>query len=213
MLVLGKKFENPVDRLDRAARVQRREHEVAGLGRLDARFHRFPVPYFPEQDDMRRLAQDFLETGLIRKRVPPDLLLRDQRGRGNPAPGRVRVVHQGVVPVFDRILDRDNVPGKVAAHIVQNGREGGRFARPGRTGDQAQPETPLHQLAQAVGDHGVDAQRFEPGNVGAQHAAGDPEAAFAEMDLDAHAHRRAEGSRIAAEVGHSPAVQRRPELL
>ena len=57
LLVRREHRDDAVDRLGRVERVQRREHQVAGLGRVQRRFDRLEVAHLADQDDVGVLAQ------------------------------------------------------------------------------------------------------------------------------------------------------------
>ena len=85
-----------VDRRRRGRRVQRAEHEVAGLGRLDGDGDRLEIAQLADQDDVRVLAQRRAQRVLERVGVRVHLALVDQ--------ALLVLVHE-----LDRILDRDDV--------------------------------------------------------------------------------------------------------
>ena len=96
LLVRREDGDDAVDRLGRVERVQRREHEVAGLGREQRRLDRLEVAHFADQDDVGILAQRAAQRLRERLRVDRDLALVDDR----------LVV---AVQELDRILDRHDV--------------------------------------------------------------------------------------------------------
>ena len=97
LLLLGRELvDDAVDGARRAGRVQRAEHEVAGLGGRDRRRDRLEVAHLAEQDDVGVLAQRAPDRLVERRDVGPDLALRDDR---------LLVL----VEVLDRVLDRDDV--------------------------------------------------------------------------------------------------------
>jgi hypothetical protein len=57
LLVRREDGDDAVDRLGRVERVQRREHEVAGLGGEQRRLDRLEVAHFADEDDVGILAQ------------------------------------------------------------------------------------------------------------------------------------------------------------
>src|SRR5690606_24555781 len=64
------------DRLDRVRRMQRREHEVPGLGCLHRGVDGRRVTHLADQDDVGVLAPCRAQTCLERLRVLPDVALR-----------------------------------------------------------------------------------------------------------------------------------------
>ena len=61
-------IDDAIDRRRRGRRVQRAEHQVAGLGRLDRDRHRLEVAHLADQDDVRILAQRRAQRVLERHR-------------------------------------------------------------------------------------------------------------------------------------------------
>ena len=98
LLVRREHRDDAVDGLRRVEGVQRREHQVAGLGGVHRGFDRFHVAHFADQDDVRVLAQGAAQRVGERSRVDADLALVDD----------ALVV---AVQVFDRVLDGDDVRG------------------------------------------------------------------------------------------------------
>ena len=96
VVVRREEVEHAVDRLGGVDRVDRREHEVAGLGGRQRRLDRLLVAHLADQDHVRVLAQDAPQRALERHRVDADLALVD---------------HRALVAVdeLDRVLDRDDV--------------------------------------------------------------------------------------------------------
>ncbi len=121
LLRRGEHVDDPVDRLRRGARVQRREHEVAGLRRGEREADRLEVAHLADQDVVGVLAQRAAERVRERQRVRPELALVDQ--------ALLRLVHE-----LDRVLDREDVPVHVRVHVVDHRRERRRLsgARSGR---------------------------------------------------------------------------------
>ena len=88
--------DHTVDRLRRALRVQRREHEVPGLGGGQRSRDRLEVAHFADEDDVGIFAQGRAKRLGERRRVRAELaLVHDAR----PVP----------VQELDRILDREDV--------------------------------------------------------------------------------------------------------
>ncbi|MGC3956014.1 MAG: hypothetical protein QM804_17515 [Propionicimonas sp.] len=134
LLVGGEAVDDPVDRLGGALGMQGAQHQVAGLGGGERDRDRLRVPQLADQNDVRVLPQDAAQCLAERGGVRADLPLVDQR----PA---------GVVQVLDRILDGDDVHRQRPVHDVDHGRQGGRLARTGRSGDQHEAAGLQRQLA------------------------------------------------------------------
>ena len=71
--------DDAVDRLGRVERVQRREHEVAGLGREQRRFDRLEVAHFADENDVGILPQRAAQRLRERARVDRHFALVDDR--------------------------------------------------------------------------------------------------------------------------------------
>ena len=96
LLVRREDVDDPVDGLRGRLRVQRGEHEVAGLGRGQRGRHRLQVAQLADQDDVRVLPQHPLERLGEAGRVDADLALVDHAAAV-------------VVQELDRVLDGDDV--------------------------------------------------------------------------------------------------------
>ena len=96
LAVGGKLIDHAVDRRRRGRRVQRAEHEVAGLRRLDGDRHRLEIAHLADEHDVRIFAQRRAQRVLERVGVRAHLALVDQ--------ALLVLVHE-----LDRILDRDDV--------------------------------------------------------------------------------------------------------
>ena len=96
LLVRREEVDDAVDRLGRAHRVQRREHEVTGLGGRQRGPHRLGVAHLTDEDDVGVLAQHALERAEEVVGVRADLALVDDR------------LLVGVEDL-DRVLDRHDV--------------------------------------------------------------------------------------------------------
>ena len=96
LLVRRERRDDAVDGFRRVERVQRREHEVAGLGGDERRLDRLGVAHFADEDDVGVLAQRAAQARRVRRRVEADFALRDDRLRV--------LVHE-----LDRVFDREDV--------------------------------------------------------------------------------------------------------
>ena len=123
LLVRREHRDDAVDRLGRVDGVQRRQHEVAGLGRGHRDLRGLEVAHLADQDHVGILAQRRTQRARERHRVEPDLAL---------------VEHRALVAerVLDRVLDRDDVIRVLRVDVVDHRGERGRLARAGRAGDE-----------------------------------------------------------------------------
>src|SRR5687767_4416633 len=131
--VVGEEVYDAVEGLVRAVGVQRGEHEVTGLGELDAVFHGVAVADFADQDHIGRLPQRVLERHVPALGVDTHLALR----------------HHAVamrVYVLDRVLDRDYVTAGLLVAVVDHRRERGRLARARGAYDDAEAALRQHDL-------------------------------------------------------------------
>ena len=78
LLGLGERVDHAIDRADGVRRVQRREHEVAGLGGGERGGDRLAVAQLAEQDHVGRLAQRGAQAGGEGRDVRADLALVDE---------------------------------------------------------------------------------------------------------------------------------------
>ncbi len=95
---------------------------MAGLGKLNAELHRFPVADLADQDDVRCLAQGILQRGEPGLGIDADLALRDD--------AVVVGMH-----VLDRILDRDDVTVRILVAMTDHRGQRRRLTRTGRADD------------------------------------------------------------------------------
>src|SRR5207253_3126987 len=80
------------------ARVQRREHQVAGLGGGERPLGRIPIAHLAHEDHVRVLTQAVAKAPLEALHVPPHLALRHQGSLARQA-------------VLDGIFQRDDAAG------------------------------------------------------------------------------------------------------
>jgi hypothetical protein len=137
LLDAGEKLDHAAERLGGVDRVHRREHEVAGLGRLQRGLRRLRVAKLADQDHVRVLPQRASKRLLERLGVEPDLTLVDDAA---------------VVGMddLDRVLDRDDVLLPRPVHVVDHRRERRRLPRAGRAGHEDEPAVLLGELPHAV---------------------------------------------------------------
>ena len=128
--------------------MQRGQAKVARLRIGNGGRHGFTVADFADKDHIGGLAQRVLECGLQRLRVTADLAL----------------VHDRFLVlelVFNRVFDRENVPGELLVAAVDHRGQRGALARAGGAHHQDEPALFHDQFAQ----DGRQAQRVEFGDV------------------------------------------------
>ena len=94
--LVGEEIDDAVECLVGAVGVQRREHQVPGLGELDAVFHGLAVADLADQDHIRCLPQGVPEGAVPGIGVDADLAVRDDAA--------LVLMHE-----FHRVLDGDDV--------------------------------------------------------------------------------------------------------
>ncbi len=119
-------------------RVERREHEVARLRRVQRDRHRLRVAHFADEDDVRVLAERGAQRGGEARRVVADLALADHAA-------------DVVVGELDRILDRDDVVVPRAVDVVDHRGQRGRLTRAGDAGDQDEAAALHRELLEHLG--------------------------------------------------------------
>ena len=160
--------------LGRAHRVQRREHEVAGLGGGQRGPHRLGVAHLADEDHVGVLAQHPLQRAVEVVGVGADLALVHDR----PLVG---------VQDLDRVLDRHDVTRLVLVDVVDHRGERRRLARAGRAGDEHEAALLLGEAAARSAGSPRSSNDGMPGQHAAEHEADgaalaehvDPEAAEA----------------------------------
>ena len=156
------------DRLGRVEGVQRREHEVAGLGSGERGLDGLQVAHFADEDHVRVLAQRALESLTEAHRVDADFALVDDRPL---------VADEEL----DRVLDRHDVAGLVGVDVVDHRGEGGRLARAGRSGHQDEAALLAGDLLQHLGQE----QLIDGGDLEGNDAEHDADGAALLEDVDA----------------------------
>ena len=150
--------------------VERREHEVAGLGRGQRRGDRLEVAHLAEEDHVGVLAQRTAQRLGEADRVLADLALVDDAALV-------------VVQELDRVLDRDDVVGAGAVDLVDQRRERGRLTRARRAGHE-------HEAARLRGElveRGRQAELLERGDRRRDHPEGGREALALVVGVDTEA--------------------------
>jgi hypothetical protein len=155
--VLDPHIEKPRDGFRRAVRVQCREDEMAGEGRLHGYSGRIRVTDLTDHDHVRVVAQDGPQAG---RKVEIDVRLH------------LHLTDPSQL-VFDRILDRENLD-RGSIDLLEHGIERRRLARAGRTRDEDDPIRLCHQSPEALNLVGIEAEfrkvEFDPAAV--QHTQG-----------------------------------------
>ena len=123
LLVRREDGDDAVDGLGRVQRVERREHEVARLGREQGGFDRLEVAHLADQDHVGVLAQGGAHGVGERPRVGRHLALVDDR----------LVV---LVQELDRVLDGHDVHAPRAVDVVHHAGQRRALAAARRAGDQ-----------------------------------------------------------------------------
>ena len=136
LLLRGREeLDHAADRLGGVDRVQRREDEVAGLGRLQRGLRGLGVAELADQDHVRVLAE----------RAPQRL--RRSSAVSSPTSRWLTMQPWSRVQDLDRVLDRDDVLPARAVDVVDHRRERRRLARAGRAGDEHEPAVLLGEPA------------------------------------------------------------------
>ena len=136
LLALGEELDHAADRLGGVDGVQRREDEVARLGRLQRGLRRLGVAQLADQDRVRILAKRAAKRLAEALGVEADLALVDDRALIG-------------VQDLDRVLDRDDVRPPRAVDVVDHRGERRRLARAGRAGDEDEAAVLLGELLDA----------------------------------------------------------------
>ena len=134
--------------------MERAEHQVPGLRRLDGDRHRLEVAHLADEDDVGVLAQRGAQRVLERRGVEADLALVHE--------ALLVLVHE-----LERVLDRDDVIAALAVHVVHQRAERGGLARARRPRDEDEPLRLLADLQQfprqrhVLGRHDLARDRAE----------------------------------------------------
>ena len=135
----GIEGQNTIDRLRRVGGVQRREHQVTGLGRLERGVQRIDVSNLTDEQDVRILSQHAPQR--LRKAVGIGAHL-----------ALVDAALDVAVQELDRIFDRDDVGVPVLVDVMKHRRQRRRFSGPGDSRNENQPTRhqcdPLADLGQ-----------------------------------------------------------------
>ena len=115
MLIRREEIDDALHGLLRIDGVQGREHQMAGLGRVDGGAHRLDIAHFTDEDDVGRFTHGVSQRRFEVAGVDADLALVDHAAIVN-------------VAVFNRILDGDDVPRRGVIHVFDHRRERRRFS-------------------------------------------------------------------------------------
>src|SRR6266850_1691770 len=137
----------------RCRRVQRTEHEVAGLRRLDGDGDGLQVAHLAHQHDVRVLPQGGSQRPLESLGVHTHLPLRDD--------ALLVLVHE-----FDRVLDRDDVVRARAVDQIDQRAQRGGLPRAGRSGDEHETLLQVAELLHLL----RDAELLHAHDFGRDHA-------------------------------------------
>ena len=121
--------------------MQGTEHQMPGLRRRQREAYGFEVAHLAHQDGVRVFAQGRAQRLVEAEGIAVNLALVDQ--------ALLAFVHE-----FDRVLDRQDVAVLGIVLVVDHPRQGRRFTRTGRTGDQ-------HDTARIFGNFLEDLGRAE----------------------------------------------------
>ena len=114
--------------------MQRAKDQVAGFRRRHGQANGFQIAHLPHQNAVRVFAQGRAQRGREGLGHWPHFALVDQ-------------AFFRLVDKFNRVFHRQDVALLVAVEVIHHGRQGGRFARASRAGDQ-------HQAARLEGQIG-----------------------------------------------------------
>ena len=123
LLAEGKEAENTVDRLAGIHCMECAQDEVACLSRHQCHFDRGAIAHFADQNDFGRLAERGPQAVGIIVKIVPELPLIE----GGALCG---------VDEFDRVFEGDDVDGLLLVDLIEERRQGCRFAAAGCTRHQ-----------------------------------------------------------------------------
>jgi len=149
-LFLGREHvDHTVDGLGRRGGVQGPEYQVSGFGGCQRQPDGFQIAHFADEDDVRVLTQCGTQRLGKTQGVAMDLALVDQT--------LLRLMDE-----FDRVFDGEDMVVLGVVEVIEHRRQGGRFTRAGRAGNQ-------HQATRHVGDlaeHLAHSQVFHGQHLG-----------------------------------------------
>ena len=154
-LLLGwEEVHHAVHGLGRVHGVERRQDQVAGLGRLHRRPHGLGVPHLADQDHVGVLPQGGSERREEALGVAADLALVDRRDL---------VAEKDL----DRVLDRHDVALPGVVEVLDHRGQGRGLARAGRAGYQDQAARLVREPSDHLGQtHLVEARPADPERPG-----------------------------------------------
>ena len=123
MLFGWEEGDEAVDRRRHVGGVDRGEDEMTGLGCFQRRIDGFQVTHLSDHDDVRVLPERRAKCVGERRRVRPDLALRDD----------AFIVREDE---FDRVLDGDDLALSLTIDLVQHRGERRGFTHAGRPRDE-----------------------------------------------------------------------------
>src|SRR3984885_8573211 len=155
----GKEVDDAVDGLVRAVGVQGGQHQVPGLGELDAVFHGLAVADFADENHIRRLAQGVLEGQVPALAIDADFAVSDHAALVG-------------VHVFHWIFDGDDVATGFLVAVADHGGERGGLAGPGAPDQNHEAALGKYDLLQYGGQLELFERRYL-GVDGTKHRAGE----------------------------------------
>ena len=120
LTAVGKRVDEPVDRLIGGVGVRRRKGQVARLRDAEGRLDGLEVPELADEHDIGILAEGGAQGGREAGRIVVDLALIDERTLVS-------------MDVFDRIFDGEDVRVPLGVDPVDQGRQRGALSRPRRS--------------------------------------------------------------------------------
>ena len=176
LLVRRIDVDHAVDSLRGILRVQRGEHEVAGLGRRQRRRDGLEVAHLTHEDHVGVLPQGTLQRLAEAVCIGADLALVDDAA----------LVH---VLELDRVFHRHDVRRARRVHTVDDRREGRRLARTGRPAHEHETTRKVRQINELFGQTELS-DRLD---LGRDDSKGGAEAALVLEDVHAEARDIADG--------------------
>ena len=146
--------------------MHRTDDQVPGFSGADDRAHGIGIADFPDGDDLRLHAQSVQHAFGITGAIDPDAALR-HHGVGRLVPVQARGKDE-----FDRVFQCHHVVWVGVNQVLDDGRQRGGLAGPGRPGDQDQTLGALQCLHQLVVVLLLETQLVEVQQVPVEHAHG-----------------------------------------
>ena len=168
LLIFREHAHDAIDGLGRVDRMQRGQHQMAGLGGFHRDLDRLDVAHLADEDDLRRLPERRPQRERESLGVRADFALVD---RGLDVP----------VHVLDRIFDRDDVVGEILIQLIDDRRQRRRLTRTSGAGDEDDAVLQLANIEQLL----RKLETFERRNAVRNHAQNDGVCAPLREDVDA----------------------------